>query len=204
MRIGILSDTHDQVARTTVAVRLLIAHKAEVLIHCGDLCNSDVVYECGLLPSYYVFGNNDFDTDDLRRAILDVGGTCLEWGARSSWTSVASPSATATCREKPGVSQPKIPTTFCSGTPTIRRTNAMARDLVGSIRALFIVQRFGPWRFSTSRPTTCSFSTSPTVPGSKNVLRSSQTSEPSAWRAAVKNGKAGGLIRYGEHCGRGL
>jgi putative phosphoesterase len=80
MRIGIVSDTHDQVARTAAAVRLLIAERADVLIHCGDLTGPDIVAECAALPSYYVFGNNDFDTDDLRRAIREAGGTCLEWG----------------------------------------------------------------------------------------------------------------------------
>jgi uncharacterized protein len=80
MRIGILSDTHDQVARTTSAVGLLVAEGAEILIHCGDLTGPEVVEECGVLPSYYVFGNNDFDTDGLRRAIRSAGGTSLEWG----------------------------------------------------------------------------------------------------------------------------
>jgi len=77
MRIGIISDTHDRVERTGRAVRLLIAEGAEVLVHCGDLTGPDVVYECAALPSYYVFGNNDFDEDGLRRAMALVGGTCL-------------------------------------------------------------------------------------------------------------------------------
>jgi putative phosphoesterase len=80
MRIGILSDTHDQVARTSRAVAVLIAEGAEALIHCGDLTGPAVVYECGGLPSYYVFGNNDFDEDGLRRAMAAVGGICLDWG----------------------------------------------------------------------------------------------------------------------------
>ncbi len=80
MRIGILSDTHDHMQRTARAVALLVAEGVEALIHCGDLTEPDVVHECGVLPSYYVFGNNDFDEDGLRRAIEAVGGTCLERG----------------------------------------------------------------------------------------------------------------------------
>lgn len=80
MRIGILSDTHDQVARTSRAVSLLIAEGADALIHCGDYTCPDVILECGGVPSYYVFGNNDFDETELRRAIVAVGGVCLEWG----------------------------------------------------------------------------------------------------------------------------
>jgi uncharacterized protein len=80
MRIGILSDTHDQVDRTAAAVSLLIAGGAEALFHCGDMTCPEVIAECGRLPSYYVFGNNDIDEQSLRRAIKGVGGTCLDHG----------------------------------------------------------------------------------------------------------------------------
>jgi len=80
MRIGILSDTHDEVARTSRAVSLLIAQGAEALIHCGDYTSPEVILECGGLPGHFVFGNNDFDQADLRRAMAAVGGVCLEWG----------------------------------------------------------------------------------------------------------------------------
>ncbi|MDR3632779.1 MAG: YfcE family phosphodiesterase [Isosphaeraceae bacterium] len=80
MRIGILSDTHDQVARTARAVTILVGQGVEALIHCGDYTCPEVILECGGMPSYYVFGNNDFDQADLRRAMAAVGGVCLEWG----------------------------------------------------------------------------------------------------------------------------
>jgi predicted phosphodiesterase len=53
LRIGILSDTHDQVARTGRAVAALVARGAEALVHCGDLTGPDLVYECCVLPCYY-------------------------------------------------------------------------------------------------------------------------------------------------------
>ena len=77
MRIGILSDTHDQVERTSRAVRRWSPQGAEVLIHCGDLTGPDVVYECAGLPAYFVFGNNDFDEAGLRRAMAGIGAVCL-------------------------------------------------------------------------------------------------------------------------------
>lgn len=77
MRIGILSDTHDQVARTTRAVRRLADEGAEALIHCGDMTGPDVVYECAGLPAHFVFGNNDFDEPGLRRAMAEIGAVCL-------------------------------------------------------------------------------------------------------------------------------
>ena len=51
MRIGILSDTHDQVRRTRFAVAMLVESGAEALIHCGDLTTADVVEECSGFPA---------------------------------------------------------------------------------------------------------------------------------------------------------
>jgi putative phosphoesterase len=81
MLIGILSDTHDQVARTKAAVKLLVDSGAEALIHCGDITIPEVVYELAPLPSYFVFGNCDEELDRLRRAITAIAGTCLERGS---------------------------------------------------------------------------------------------------------------------------
>ena len=86
MRIGIISDTHDHRKRTAAAVSLLIAEGAEALIHCGDLTGPEIVHECGMLPGYYVFGNNDFDEEGLRQAMADVEGVCLERGGELTVT----------------------------------------------------------------------------------------------------------------------
>ncbi len=80
MLIGVLSDTHDQTARTKAAVSLLITRGAEVLIHCGDLTSAGIVYECSPRPAYFVFGNCDHDHAVLRAAIGHGGGHCLERG----------------------------------------------------------------------------------------------------------------------------
>jgi putative phosphoesterase len=81
MRIGILSDTHNRLDRTAVAVELLRAAGAEALIHCGDLTGPEVVELCGVLPLHVVFGNNDADNvPALQRAIKKADGVCLGWG----------------------------------------------------------------------------------------------------------------------------
>jgi putative phosphoesterase len=79
MRIGILSDTHDQLARTMAAVALLRHEGIEALFHCGDLTGPDIVHACGTLPFYFVYGNNDDDWPMLKRAAVEVQGACLEW-----------------------------------------------------------------------------------------------------------------------------
>ena len=61
MQVGILSDTHNQLGRTAAAVELLRAEGAGVLVHCGDLTGTEVIAACGVLPTYFTFGNNDAD-----------------------------------------------------------------------------------------------------------------------------------------------
>jgi putative phosphoesterase len=84
MLIGILSDTHDQLARTKVAVAMLRNAGAEVLIHCGDLMGPEIVGACGGQPAYFVFGNNDDDLPALQKAMDQVGAICLGWAGEVS------------------------------------------------------------------------------------------------------------------------
>ena len=81
MKIGIISDTHDRLLRTRFAVQLLKSQGAELLVHCGDFIGSEILAECSVLPTYFVFGNNDCDTvPDLQQAATELGATCLGWG----------------------------------------------------------------------------------------------------------------------------
>ncbi|MFO0795903.1 MAG: metallophosphoesterase family protein [Gemmataceae bacterium] len=81
MRLGILSDTHDEFDRTRVAVEILRTAGAEALIHCGDLTGVPVLAACAVLPCWFVFGNHDSDaTPWLRQAATDLGVECLGWG----------------------------------------------------------------------------------------------------------------------------
>jgi putative phosphoesterase len=61
MRLGILADTHDELARTRLAVRMLLDAGAEALVHCGDLASPPIVEAITTLPSWFVFGNHDAD-----------------------------------------------------------------------------------------------------------------------------------------------
>jgi putative phosphoesterase len=81
MRLGILSDTHDQLARARLAVRLLRTEGADALVHCGDLTGPNMVAVCAVLPCYFTFGNHDADmVPELRGAITKAGAVCLGWG----------------------------------------------------------------------------------------------------------------------------
>ncbi len=80
MKVGILSDTHDQVERTRIAAKLLKDRGAKFLIHCGDITIADVVHELATLPTYFVFGNCDDDRGGLEEAMKLIGGICLGRG----------------------------------------------------------------------------------------------------------------------------
>lgn len=81
MRIGILSDTHDQIHATRRAVELLQSEGGEVLVHCGDMTGPEIVAACSVLPFYFTFGNHDCDTVPmLERTAADHGARCLRWG----------------------------------------------------------------------------------------------------------------------------
>lgn len=81
MKIGILSDTHDELARTQRAVKMLRDAGATALIHCGDFIASPILTACATLPLWFVFGNNDSDSVPcLQRAAEECGAACLGWG----------------------------------------------------------------------------------------------------------------------------
>jgi len=81
MRLGILADTHDELARARAAVELLRVAGAEALVHCGDLASPPIVAACAIRPLYFAFGNHDADSvPALRQAAADYGAVCLGWG----------------------------------------------------------------------------------------------------------------------------
>jgi putative phosphoesterase len=81
VKLGILSDTHDELDRTIRAVRLLRDAGAEALAHCGDLSGPAIVQAISVLPCWFVFGNHDADAvPTLCSAAEKCGVNCLGWG----------------------------------------------------------------------------------------------------------------------------
>jgi len=81
VRIGILSDTHNHLARTRAAISILQEQSVDVLVHCGDLASPEVVDICSVAPFYFVFGNHDADvTTALRDTANAEDVHCLNWG----------------------------------------------------------------------------------------------------------------------------
>ena len=66
MKIGVISDTHDQIARIKLAVVLFNTKNVELVVHCGDIVSPFTLqfYSSLKSPMKALFGNN---TGDLLR-----------------------------------------------------------------------------------------------------------------------------------------
>ena len=59
MQIAILSDTHSRYATVEKALELLQDRKINVLLHCGDIEDSETVWLFQGFTAHFVFGNCD-------------------------------------------------------------------------------------------------------------------------------------------------
>jgi putative phosphoesterase len=76
VRLGVISDTHGQVALTRPALRLFESLDVETVLHCGDIGSPDVVELFAPWPTHFVFGNCDDNEAELANAIEAAGQTC--------------------------------------------------------------------------------------------------------------------------------
>ena len=59
MRIGLLSDTHDNLASAQAAAGFLVREGISVLLHCGDVCGPSVIEALDGFTVYLAQGNMD-------------------------------------------------------------------------------------------------------------------------------------------------
>lgn len=78
MRIGIVSDSHGQIATVSRALAALTERRVELVLHCGDIDDAETVQLFRELPTHFVFGNCDTDKVDLKRAMKEIGATLHE------------------------------------------------------------------------------------------------------------------------------
>jgi hypothetical protein len=78
MKIAIVSDTHNQLARVSRALELARQHQAERILHCGDIEDGAVVRLFEGWAVDFVFGNCDWDRAGLREAMGDIRATLHE------------------------------------------------------------------------------------------------------------------------------
>lgn len=71
MKIGLLSDTHGNAARTLEAIRLLGQHSLSAVLHAGDIGSPEIIRMLDAWPVHLVMGNVDVWVEaDLKSALL--------------------------------------------------------------------------------------------------------------------------------------
>jgi len=78
MRIGIISDTHNNLELTRKALDIFRKHKIELLIHAGDLTSPLMLREFREFKCRFVLGNGDIDIETLNCESENLGFGCIE------------------------------------------------------------------------------------------------------------------------------
>jgi len=75
MKIGIISDSHENMPKIRKAVKVFNREKVEVVLHAGDIISPITSKEFSSLESKFigVFGNNDGDRLFLRQRFRNIG-----------------------------------------------------------------------------------------------------------------------------------
>ncbi|HSG29193.1 MAG TPA: YfcE family phosphodiesterase [Candidatus Krumholzibacterium sp.] len=79
MRIAVISDSHDNIRNIEEAVRIAGEEKADMLIHCGDICSPFVIGKLAAFggPVHIVFGNNDGDRFTIASVAADYSNVTV-------------------------------------------------------------------------------------------------------------------------------
>ena len=72
MRIGVLADTHDDVANLEAALATYRKSSITQLIHCGDLTSAATAQHLRGFEVVYVDGNMDRESDEIFRTMRDL------------------------------------------------------------------------------------------------------------------------------------
>ncbi|MGB6531406.1 MAG: metallophosphoesterase [Candidatus Nitrosopolaris sp.] len=74
MKIGLISDTHDNIENIQKSVQVFKENKASIVFHAGDYVSPEAIRLFHGLKLVGVFGNNDFDKSSIRDAFNEIGG----------------------------------------------------------------------------------------------------------------------------------
>ena len=75
MRIGVVSDTHNNLKSVAKIVSIFNEQKVEKVVHTGDITQSKTIEAFAeiQMPIYGVYGNNDLELESLNRSISSLG-----------------------------------------------------------------------------------------------------------------------------------
>ena len=82
MRLGILSDTHDEYEWMKLAIAALKRRGAGFVVHCGDLSSAKMLELFDVRPNEsaagFIFGNADDELAAMERRAIALGVACLD------------------------------------------------------------------------------------------------------------------------------
>jgi putative phosphoesterase len=78
MQIAVLSDTHSRYATVEKALALLQGRNVNVVLHCGDIEDSETVWLFQGFTAHFVFGNCDTERHAIRQAVHGIGETVYD------------------------------------------------------------------------------------------------------------------------------
>jgi len=72
MKIGLISDTHNNLTNLQTALSAFRAESISTLIHCGDITSPETASSLGGFRVIHVVGNGDYASGEIRRVLLDL------------------------------------------------------------------------------------------------------------------------------------
>lgn len=78
-KIGVISDTHGKLTETQWAVELFEQQGVSLIIHCGDIGDTEVVHAFRGKETHFIFGNTDGENAMLRYAAEEDGNRHHGW-----------------------------------------------------------------------------------------------------------------------------
>jgi putative phosphoesterase len=78
MKIGILSDTHNDIELTQKAIKIFSENKIDLIIHAGDITSPKMLSLFKEFKCKFVLGNGDIDVEDLNVESKRMGFSGIE------------------------------------------------------------------------------------------------------------------------------
>lgn len=73
MKIGILSDTHNERYLARKAAEIMLSMNIKVIVHCGDVGSTRILDELSEFQIFLAYGNQDFDRLAIDQKLLQLG-----------------------------------------------------------------------------------------------------------------------------------
>jgi len=78
MKIGIISDTHNDVEMVKKAIEEFKSRSVDLIIHAGDLTSPKILELFKGLPARFVLGNCDLDAEAINARAKELGLGCVD------------------------------------------------------------------------------------------------------------------------------